>query len=248
MDEKNIIKKAASVKALDVSPGELTLINQYTLKALTEDEVFAFKLAVCDNIIDRHHEKFSDAALEKMAELFIGRTVIKDHIWKTENQVARIYHTEVITGENDYKQLIAHVYMVKTETNKDLITEIEAGIRKEVSVGFRAGEVICSICKADNRKVYCKHYGGQEYDGEICFFTLENPKDAYEVSFVAVPAQPKAGATKEYGVDETTPDPAADEADETKTNEAELDLIIKANEAFLFIENNHKHNKEEISS
>ena len=33
-------------------------------------------------------------------------------------------------------KLIAHCYMVKTDTNADLIAEIKAGIKKEVSVGF----------------------------------------------------------------------------------------------------------------
>lgn len=52
-------------------------------------------------------------------------------------------------------------------------------------------------------KHYCSHYWGQEYetkDGKkTCYFTLDGAKEAYEVSFVAVPAQPRAGTTKNYG-------------------------------------------------
>lgn len=52
-------------------------------------------------------------------------------------------------------------------------------------------------------KNYCSHYWGKEYDTvngkKTCYFTLDGAKEAYEVSFVAVPAQPRAGTTKNYG-------------------------------------------------
>ena len=37
---------------------------------------------------------------------------------------------------------------------------------------------------------------GETYDGKLCCGVLSNPVDAYEFSFVAVPAQPGAGVTK----------------------------------------------------
>ena len=57
----------------------------------------------------------------------------------------------------------------------------------------------CSICEVDNTKTYCEHRAGEEYDGKTCYKALDDPKDAYEISFVAVPAQPEAGVTKDYG-------------------------------------------------
>ena len=51
----------------------------------------------------------------------------------------------------------------------------------------------------------CGHQGGRRYDGKLCYFTLREPTDAYEWSFVAVPAQRKAGVikafTKEQGLE-----------------------------------------------
>ena len=63
------------------------------------------------------------------------------------------------------------------------------------------GSAICSICGADQAKAYCEHHAGQTYDGQLCVMALDDPKDAYEVSFVAVPAQPEAGVikSKRYG-------------------------------------------------
>ena len=38
------------------------------------------------------------------------------------------------------------------------------------------------------------------YSGDMCVYTLKGITDAYEVSFVAVPAQPDAGVIKSFNV------------------------------------------------
>lgn len=47
----------------------------------------------------------------------------------------------------------------------------------------------------------CPHWPGKEYSGKLCHFDLDDIRDAYEVSLVAVPAQPEAGVmkAKRYG-------------------------------------------------
>lgn len=45
----------------------------------------------------------------------------------------------------------------------------------------------------------CHHVKGEIYDGKLCFTELREPTDAYEWSFVAVPAQRDAGVLKRYG-------------------------------------------------
>ena len=42
---------------------------------MTAEEVFTFRLAACDNQVDRDFERFTDAALEGLAPLFVGRPV-----------------------------------------------------------------------------------------------------------------------------------------------------------------------------
>lgn len=54
---------------------------------------------------------------------------------------------------------------------------------------------MCAICGAE-RGQDCGHKPGEIYDGARCFFELEEAVDAYEFSFVAVPAQPRAGVVK----------------------------------------------------
>lgn len=203
-----MIRKAATLEAQAVTDAELKLINKYTLEPLAAEDVFTFSAILCDNELDRQYDQFSLKALHDLKKLFVGKTVIKDHYASADNQVARIYATELVqtdkilaSGE-PYTQLKAHCYMVRTESNKDLITEIKAGIKKEGSVGVRVSSSICSICGTDNAKSYCRHWPGRSYDKEggpaVCTFKLDGAKDAYEFSLVAVPAQRKAGVSKCY--------------------------------------------------
>ena len=72
-----------------VSGEELEKINGYAREPLTEDKVFVFRVALCDNDIDRDGEKFSSGALEKLAELFKGRTGIFDHDPKAQSRLPK---------------------------------------------------------------------------------------------------------------------------------------------------------------
>jgi hypothetical protein len=230
------IKKAATVTT-GTAPSEEQLgkINKLSIKELGVEDVFLFRVAMCDNEVDRAFEVFPRASLNKMAGLFIGKTVISDHSRRSGNQVARIFDAYVEekggttkSGE-PYAQLIAECYMLRTEGNKDLISEIEAGIKKEVSVSCGIKSAVCSICGTDNRKKWCEHYPGREYEKQACYFKLENPSDAYELSFVAVPCQPAAGVTKSYGTEKNEPD-----LEKEKQNSE--DTILKTLETYIFIE------------
>ena len=85
------ILKAAQVEKQEVSEGELALINRQSLRPLTAEEVYTFRLAACDNQVDRDYERFTDRALEELAPLFVGRPVLLDHKWSAGSQTARVY-------------------------------------------------------------------------------------------------------------------------------------------------------------
>lgn len=183
-------------------------IRQFTRTEFGEDELYVFSLTLCSNDIDRDYEKFSVSALHELAELFIGKTGIKDHSMRSADQTARVFDTWVekipdkktADGE-DYYALRAKAYMVKSEENKALITEIEAGIKKEVSVSCSMNSSVCSICGKTKKSGECSHINGRTYKGRLCFSILSNAADAYEWSFVAVPAQRDAGVTKAFHAD-----------------------------------------------
>ena len=183
---------------------ELAEINRFAKSPLQAEEVYAFSLRLCDNEVDRDWERFDETALNALGDLFVGKSGIFDHQWTAEGQTARIYRTEVVregaqvTAAGDgYCWLKAWAYLLRTEKNADLIAEIEGGIKREVSVGCSVARRVCSICGAEGGT--CQHVPGQRYGERLCFLELREPTDAYEWSFVAVPAQRKAGVLKRYG-------------------------------------------------
>ncbi len=201
--------KSFSVKPADAA-ADIALINQFTVKELTPDEVYCFSVVLCDNDVDRDLERFTDKTLDKLAKLFVGKTGISDHRWSADRQIARLYRTEVETTEEKnrldqpLKRLRGSAYMMKNEANQPVIDAIEGGILKEISIGCAVKKVLCSICgkplKMDWRTwtYQCEtgHIKGETYDDKLCVGNLEEPEDAYEFSFVAVPAQKGAGVTK----------------------------------------------------
>lgn len=198
----NVTKEARAGEGVRVDGQELALINRLSRRELTAEEVYVFGVRLCDNEVDRDQECFSRETLEGLARLFVGKSGIFDHQWSARGQAARIYRTELVEegavrtrmGE-PYCCLMGYAYMLRTEGNRELIAEIEGGIKKEVSVGCAVKRAVCSICSTE-RGQDCGHKPGEVYDGARCFFQLEEAVDAYEFSFVAVPAQPGAGVVK----------------------------------------------------
>ena len=125
--------------------------------------------------------------------MFVGKTGIFDHQWSAMGQAARIYKTEIVreperlTKAGDgYCWLKGYAYMVRTENNRELIAEIEGGIKKDVSVGCAIRRSICSICGNDRNESDCGHQKGQHYDEKLCYANLEGA-NAYEWAFVLTP-------------------------------------------------------------
>lgn len=172
---------------------QLAKINAQTRSPLSAEEVYVFSVRLCDDQMDRDYERFQTEALEKLAPMFVGKTGILDHTWSSEKQVARIFEAGV-----EYQEgcafLRAWAYMLRGEKTKEIIREIEAGIKREVSVGCAMGRTICSVCGAEYGT--CEHRKGETYGGQVCTAVLCEPMDAYEFSFVAVPAQKEAGVLK----------------------------------------------------
>lgn len=191
--------QALSVKKADAA-ADIALINRYSKKELKPEDVYCFSVRLCDNDVDRDNERFTNATLEVLAPLYTGKTGILDHRRSAENQVARLYRVETeVTGQKNSLGetlviLRGSAYMLRNEANQPLIDAIEGGIVKEVSVGCSVRRQTCSICGEDIWA--CGHLKGQQYDGKLCYGELQDPADAYEWSFVAVPAQRGAGVTK----------------------------------------------------
>ena len=175
---------------------QLEAINAQAKGKLNAEQVYVFCLRLCDDQVDRDGERFDTAALPELAKLFIGKTGIVDHKWSSDAQVARIFAAEVVREEG-VSYIKAGAYIRRGGHADEVIADIEAGIKKEVSVGCAMGRAVCSVCGSEYGT--CGHVKGEHYDGAVCCAILREPMDAYEFSFVAVPAQREAGVLKALG-------------------------------------------------
>ena len=165
-----VIIKVSKISPLEISEDDLKKINKYTLTPITAEEVFTFKAVIADNEQDdRNYMPFNLRALQDLKKLYPGKTMLKDHDRKSDNQIARVYDTELVQNANKttelgelHTDLVAKIYIMVTDSNKDLITEIKGGIKKEVSTSTVAKKMVCSICGCDNMKEYCRHWPGRE--------------------------------------------------------------------------------------
>lgn len=204
MKTGTILKSADS----SISAEDLALINRYTRRELDSSELYVFSVVLCDNDIDRDYERFTVESLFKLENLFVGKTGIFDHESSAHHQTARIFEckVEAVDGQktqtgDDYFRLVARAYIPKSEKNRDIILSLDSGITKEVSVGCAVKRTLCSVCGADIHSPACHHTKGVEYNSQLCYGELDGVYDAYEFSFVAIPAQKNAGVIKAFSQD-----------------------------------------------
>ena len=191
------VKKEVSAAGVGVpDAGQLEKINALAKGKLTAEQVYVFSVLLCDDQVDRDFERFDTAALPELAKLFVGKSGIVDHRWSAEGQLARIFDTEILE-EKGVTGIKAWAYIRRGGAGDEWIADIEAGIKKEVSVGCAMGRSVCSVCGGEYGS--CGHRKGEYYEGELCCAVLKEPVDAYEFSFVAVPAQREAGVLKGMG-------------------------------------------------
>ena len=107
---KQIMKAARLLKA-EATGEDLALISAQALRPLAAEEVHTFRLAACNNQVDRDLERFTERTLEALAELFVGRPVLLDHKWSAGSQTARVYAAgvEEMPGVEGGQELLLHL-------------------------------------------------------------------------------------------------------------------------------------------
>ena len=209
MDVKKI-KKKSLVNEVETSDTvkDIDIINKYTLEKLNENDVFTYKVKLCDNEVDRVFDKMSDKFLEAFKEKASNLTGITDHDWSSNNQVSRLYDTEIVVDDTKknsigepYKYVVGKAYTLKKF--EDYVNKISAGLLKECSVSFESVEDHCSICgalttKGDDNVAVCPngHVMGQIYDDKLAYNSIDSLNDVFEWSLVAVPCQRDSGIIK----------------------------------------------------
>ena len=188
----------------DPSAEQLTRIRQFTLAEIPADQLYVRTFALAHNAIDRDNEVFDEALLADFARTLPGKGLFIKHPsgWDGDSGPGkgRWFEAEVVRMGLDEARtllrepglqwppgvltasiLMSGAYMVRTDSNRDLLTEIDAGIVSDVSIGFKA-----------------KHGGPivDEQGRELTARRLTAPGEALEGSLVWLGAQPGARAIK----------------------------------------------------
>ena len=205
-------KNKAFCKALvadnDSTP-DIELINQFSKAELTAEDIYAFKIRMCDANPDRVNDTMTRTFLDEFAALVSAKSIplLKDHNWSADSQLGRVYKAEVKTDEQGVDYVEGRAYVLASDT--DTVEKIKSGVYKEVSVAFDSTST-CSICGRPMTKDYdgvgvCSgsHKAGALYDDQTCLSVLDHCTDVFELSIVAVPCQPQAAIIKKLNANDS---------------------------------------------
>jgi hypothetical protein len=164
---------------------QLAKINKFSMKNLTEEDVFVFKPLMIDDQETSYTSVIHPNLLRTfMKNTYKGVGLLLNHD-SYSLPVGRTFSAEIVE-EYDVdlnkmcQSLYGEVYIAlgrNTQSGmstEDIVKGIESGTIFDVSIGFSAKKHTCSICGNDIRNYGdCPHYPGKEYsvdneDGTSC--------------------------------------------------------------------------------
>jgi hypothetical protein len=231
----NAYQKSFNIKAgggIEITPEMLAKINKFSIKELAKDDVYVRKYIMAHNGIDRDRERFPEPLLDDFAQTLAGKSLLEVH--NRQSLPIGLYfdsYTEEITPEkfleltgekirlpeniSTAKILWGLIYMLKVDFNEKIISNIEAGIYRHASIGFKASDLIA--IKGEFSQVLYMEY--------------VPPGEALEGSIVWLGAQPGATAQKAHStVDRTYENPLIPKTDSEREYRDKNPLIPKENE------------------
>ena len=186
----HLTPQASRCSPSQLQPGELAIINAYTTREVSEDDVYVFSMVLCDNDIDKDNERFTSQALLTLSNLLVGQTGIVDDVIRSKQLSPRIFTCDVerVDGETNsightLYQLVARAYILKVPETAAIRDAIATGKITKVSIGCSTDPAICSICGRELQM--CTHVPGRQYGLHMCHGEIHTPREAYEFAFVA---------------------------------------------------------------
>lgn len=203
---KKQVSIAVGADSGSVTDEQLAKINtDFAIVPLTADQVYVRKFLLAHNAIDRDRERFSEALLDDFARTMPSKGLLWGHQWgppgkglffdaTTETMTAEQF--TALTGETPnlpegvsmVKVLWCWAYLLKIAENGGIIANLDGGVYRHVSIGF----------KAEHREAITDQHGNRLFDEY-------KPKgEALEGSLVWLGAQPGATAQKARDIDEAS--------------------------------------------
>ncbi len=216
------------------TPSQLEKINALAKRPLSVEDVFVFPgKALGDGLIPTRLYRAHKSLLEVFrGDAQKGVALMIDHPWagwfspkpayvhgRTFDALLKKTMDNSLTDET-WGLFVDH-YIVRGREidgvkSDQLIAGIEDGTIFDTSVGFGNDKYECSICHGDYTDYEkCKHFRGEEYEGEICHIILKPPGFLMENSLVFDGAYPGAGALSAMG-DPSKPENYLDPVEDLK--------------------------------
>lgn len=168
------------VKPVDSTDDQLTKVNKFTQRELKSEDVFIFEGVVSDDSLDSFKTRMDPGTtLVNYAEdLKKGVPLMAGHD-TTKLPFGRSFDSEV-RKKDDLTQVVGKFYMPRdTSSNgvrsNDMIRNIEAGLLRDMSVGFMA-KPNDYVCSADDKPLGESRYfpGDPLDDGTEAYYWIKN--------------------------------------------------------------------------
>ncbi|MEA3357315.1 MAG: hypothetical protein U9Q67_02675 [Patescibacteria group bacterium] len=191
-NEESFILEGINFSAFDetISDEDLAKINKFTVKPVKSSDISVYTALLIDDKITRNHTQYNKDFQNMLLSLpygegnFMGAPILfgdkEDHQHAASAQVGRIFEAWQVMDADKHYGVMSKIYVIK-DTNEDLITKIDSGVLKELSISTKVEIPLCSICKQNIKD--CEHIRGEKG----CFVIMTGKGFVAEASFVAVP-------------------------------------------------------------
>jgi hypothetical protein len=171
MHEHSKVIEDPGVKLVDATADDLDLINQFTKRKFSADELYVGSMLLCNTEVDRSFERFTLDGLGQFQQTIVGKSLLIGHDHQAAPEglffdaaIAQDGSGKKDLSGSDVQHLAASFYLVKTKQNEHLRAQIDGGVYRYVSVGFMYEELTCDICGNSLFSQDCPHIPGREYD------------------------------------------------------------------------------------
>jgi hypothetical protein len=187
-----------AAQGVEVTGEILAKINKYALRELTPEEIFVRRFLMAHNAVDRDNERFPEPILDDFARTLPGKSLLNGHdrytlplglYFDAFTEELTPEQFTALTGEEArlpegvtmVKVLWGWVYMLKANFNASTTANIDAGIYRHASIGFKASDIMPITGSYSN----------------ILYYEYVPPGEALEGSIVWLGAQPGATTQKQ---------------------------------------------------
>jgi len=180
-------------------PEMVALINQNIKPPtpLTADDVYVRAMYIVSDQVNSFGGRFPLEEHDRLAGLLVDSPVLVGHR-KDRLPVGRNFHAELVERDGHPWVKCYFYWLRSSDTEGQLLGNIDGGIYKECSIAFTFNLPACSICGRDIRRCEHEPFETYEKDGseEVCHFDYREIEKVLETSLVYRGAVPETAITR----------------------------------------------------